>query len=85
MKVSILCYDSLRKFVRKTDKKVLSSIKKKSCQASLYIDCFQMKFLMGKRDAGNPLFLKLACEELRVFGKFEMVCMHFTLALCRIS
>lgn len=32
-----------------------------------------MKFLMGKKDAGNPLFLKLACEELRVFGKFEMV------------
>lgn len=44
-----------------------------------------MKFLMGKRDAGNPLFLKLACEELRVFGKFEMVGIHFTLDLLRIS
>lgn len=29
MKVSILCYYSLQKFVRKTDKKVLSSIKQK--------------------------------------------------------
>lgn len=44
-----------------------------------------MKFLMGKRDAGNPLFLKLACEELRVFGKFEMVGIHITLDLLRIS
>lgn len=35
MKVSILCYDSLRKFVRKTDKKVLSSIKQKCKVAKL--------------------------------------------------
>lgn len=35
MKVSILCYYSLRKFVRKTDKKVLSFIKQKCEVAKL--------------------------------------------------
>ena len=33
----------------------------------------QMKLLLSKRDATNPLFLHLACEELRVFGVFEEV------------
>lgn len=33
----------------------------------------QMKLLLSKRDAGNPLYLHLACEELRVFGVFEEV------------
>ena len=31
----------------------------------------QMKLLVGKRDANVPLYLALACEELRVFGVFE--------------
>ncbi|XP_030829174.1 telomerase protein component 1 [Strongylocentrotus purpuratus] len=33
----------------------------------------QMKLLVSKREANLPLFLKLACEELRVFGVFEEV------------
>ncbi|XP_019622302.1 PREDICTED: telomerase protein component 1-like [Branchiostoma belcheri] len=33
----------------------------------------QMKLLVGKRESHNPLFLALACEELRVFGVFEKV------------
>ncbi|KAK3095524.1 hypothetical protein FSP39_015646 [Pinctada imbricata] len=33
----------------------------------------QMKLLLSKREAVNPLFLQLACEELRVFGVFEKV------------
>ncbi|XP_012935535.1 telomerase protein component 1 [Aplysia californica] len=33
----------------------------------------QMKLLMLKKEAHNPLYLKLACEELRVFGVFEKV------------
>lgn len=33
----------------------------------------QMKLLLTKRDASNPLYLHLACEELRVFGIFEEV------------
>ncbi|XP_077996822.1 telomerase protein component 1-like [Glandiceps talaboti] len=33
----------------------------------------QMKLLLSKREAGIPLFLSLACEELRVFGIFEKV------------
>ncbi|XP_014669734.1 PREDICTED: telomerase protein component 1-like [Priapulus caudatus] len=33
----------------------------------------QMKVLVSKREAGQPLFLKLACEELRVFGLFAKV------------
>ena len=28
---------------------------------------------MMKKEAHNPLFLKMACEELRVFGVFEKV------------
>lgn len=34
-----------------------------------------MKLLVSKREANLPLFLKLACEELRVFGVFEEVSM----------
>ena len=33
----------------------------------------QMKLLLSKKDANNPLYLHLACEELRVFGIFEQV------------
>ena len=33
-----------------------------------------MKLLVSKREANLPLFLSLACEELRVFGVFEQVC-----------
>eukprot|EP00731_Ephydatia_muelleri_P016594 Em0009g1018a len=33
----------------------------------------QLKLLLTKKDAGNPLYLHLACEELRVFGVFEEV------------
>ena len=33
----------------------------------------QMKLLVSKREANLPLFLSLACEELRVFGVFEQV------------
>ncbi|KAH9524948.1 hypothetical protein Btru_028330 [Bulinus truncatus] len=33
----------------------------------------QMKLLMLKKDAHNPLYLKLACEELRIFGVFEKI------------
>ena len=33
----------------------------------------QLKLLLSKKDASNPLFLHLACEELRVFGVFEEV------------
>ena len=33
----------------------------------------QMKLLLTKREAVNPLFLHLACEELRFFGVFEEV------------
>lgn len=33
----------------------------------------QMKLLLSKKDATKPLFLHLACEELRVFGVFEEV------------
>ena len=33
----------------------------------------QMKLLLTKKEATNPLYLHLACEELRVFGVFEEV------------
>ncbi len=33
----------------------------------------QMKLLLTKKEANNPLYLHLACEELRVFGIFEEV------------
>ena len=32
-----------------------------------------MKLLVSKKEAGSPLYLTLACEELRVFGVFEEV------------
>lgn len=31
----------------------------------------QMRLLIGKGDSGNPLYLSIACEELRVFGEFR--------------
>eukprot|EP01127_Copromyxa_protea_P014003 TRINITY_DN3838_c0_g2_i1.p1 TRINITY_DN3838_c0_g2~~TRINITY_DN3838_c0_g2_i1.p1 ORF type:complete len:2315 (-),score=541.03 TRINITY_DN3838_c0_g2_i1:41-6064(-) len=33
----------------------------------------QMRVLLRKADAGNPLYLTVACEELRVFGVYERV------------
>ena len=33
----------------------------------------QMRSLLRKPDAGNPLWLEMACEELRLFGEFEKV------------
>jgi len=33
----------------------------------------QMKELLKKADAGNPLYLMIACEELRVFGIYEQI------------
>ena len=36
----------------------------------------QMKLLLTKKDAMNPLYLHLACEELRVFGVFEEVSLY---------
>ena len=34
---------------------------------------FQMKILLSKKESGMPLYLTLACEELRVFGIYEKV------------
>ena len=36
----------------------------------------QMKLLLSKKEATNPLYLYLACEELRMFGVFEEVTMR---------
>ena len=33
----------------------------------------QMDILVKKMDAGRPLYLSIACEELRVFGEFRHV------------
>lgn len=40
-----------------------------------------MKLLVSKREANLPLFLKLACEELRVFGVFEEVSIMWVLLI----
>jgi len=32
-----------------------------------------MGVLLGKQHAAKPLYLAIACEELRVFGEFEEV------------
>ena len=32
-----------------------------------------MDLLMAKQDSCNPLYLVVACEELRVFGSFEKI------------
>ena len=31
----------------------------------------EMRALIGKQDAGNPLYLRLACQELRLHGVFD--------------
>ena len=36
----------------------------------------QMKLLLSKKDSASPLYLKLACEELRVFGVYEKFYQH---------
>jgi len=38
-----------------------------------------MKILLSKKESGMPLYLSLACEELRVFGIYEKV--HFSVHL----
>ena len=35
-----------------------------------------MEILVGSPGASNPLWLSLACEELRVFGVFETITHH---------
>ena len=35
-----------------------------------------MKLLLSKRESNSPLYLKLACEELRMFGVFEKLNDH---------
>ena len=35
------------------------------------LDDEQMTVLLNKVGSSNPLWLTLACEELRVYGKFE--------------
>ncbi|XP_028414822.1 telomerase protein component 1-like isoform X3 [Dendronephthya gigantea] len=37
------------------------------------LDDEQMKLLLSKKGSANPLWLSLACEELRVYGVFRMV------------
>ena len=37
------------------------------------LSTLQMKLLVGKKQAGNPMYLSVACEELRVFGVFEQM------------
>lgn len=36
----------------------------------------QMKLLTGKKSANNPLYLMLACDQLRYHGVFEEVCIN---------
>ena len=43
----------------------------KSSQKKL--DSHQLDALMKKHGGSNPLYLVVACEELRVFGSFEMI------------
>jgi telomerase protein component 1 len=33
----------------------------------------QMKYIVSKRDSGIPLYLSLACQEMRLFGVFETI------------
>jgi len=40
------------------------------------LDVEQMALLIGSSGASNPLWLSLACEELRVFGVFETITHH---------
>ena len=40
-----------------------------------------MNILVSKKDANIPLYLSLACEELRVFGVFEEVIVFSVYAL----
>ena len=37
------------------------------------LDETQESSLISKAEAGNPLYLKVACEEIRLFGQFELV------------
>ncbi len=37
------------------------------------LDAHQMASLLGKASSDNPLWLSVACEELRVFGEFRKI------------
>ena len=37
------------------------------------LDPIQMRSMLDKESSQNPLWLSIACEELRVFGIFEQV------------
>ena len=37
------------------------------------LDAEQMTSLLSKTSSDNPLWLSIACEELRVFGQFRMI------------
>ncbi len=37
------------------------------------LDIGQMDSLLSKESSDNPLWLSIACEELRVFGQFRMI------------
>ena len=37
------------------------------------LDMDQMIALLGKRSSENPLWLSIACEELRVYGEFRKI------------
>jgi telomerase protein component 1 len=60
--VGPLDLDERKEIVRKT----LWEYRKK-------LDDRQMKRLLSKKDAYKPLYLIVACEELRVFGVYELV------------
>ena len=42
-----------------------------------------MKILLSKKESGMPMYLSLACEELRVFGIYEKV--RFAVELSRFT
>lgn len=50
-----------------------SIVKNTLAQQNKVLDNNQMAMLMEKSGATNPLYLKICCDELRVFGVFEKV------------
>jgi nephrocystin-3 len=38
-----------------------------------HLDESQMESLLSKKSSENPLWLSIACEELRVFGSFRQI------------
>ena len=37
------------------------------------LDVDQMNSLLSKESSQNPLWLSIACEELRIFGQFRLI------------